>query len=229
MKQSGKPYDIDEIAPGRFVVRDSRANTLLKREGDLEGRLFTLRSWRREGLLARLRERGFRVRTLDDRIRALPPLPTPPDLGDSVWLPLPNDERWSFFDPQRLDWVEAPVATRNGADGCIVREGQVIRRRRGRGTPRYALVALGPALRTIDETAALLYGYAQATQPVLTAHREKEHIILPNCPLPPPYRACVRGLAVDSIGNRLVITPDAWTFVQAVYARLGIRLELAEE
>lgn len=64
MKSADQPYDIDEIAPGRFMVRDPRANTLLKREGDLEGRLFTLRSWRREGLLARLRERGFRVRTL---------------------------------------------------------------------------------------------------------------------------------------------------------------------
>lgn len=224
MKSSERPYDIDEIAPGRFVVRDTRANTLLKREGDLEGRLFTLRSWRREGLLARLRERGFRVRTLEDRIRALPSLPPPLPVGSASWHPIPDGERWSVFDPQRLDWVAAPVETRNGVDGCVVRQGQVIRRRRGRGVPRYALVAAGATLRTIDETEALLRGYAQATTPTVAAQRHGERITLPPQPLPPPYYSLLRSLAVDAVDDRLIITPDAWRLAQAVYARLGVRL-----
>lgn len=226
MKSGEKPYDIDEIAPGRFMVRDSRANTLLKREGDLEGRLFTLRSWRREGLLARLRERGFRVRTLEDRIHALPPLPPPYPAGNTSWHPLPADERWSVFDPQRLDWVPIPEETRNGIVGCVVRQGQVIRRRRGRGIPRYALVAAGATLRSIDETEALLRGYAQARSPVLTARRDGERILLPAQPLPPPYRSLLRSLAVDTIDGCPVITPDAWLLAQALYARLGVRLVL---
>lgn len=226
MKSSERPYDIDEIAPGRFVVRDARANTLLKREGDLEGRLFTLRSWRREGLLARLRERGFRVRTLEDRIRALPPLPPLLPAGSASWHPLPDGERWSVFDPQRLDWVAAPVETRNSLDGCVVRQGQVIRRRRGRGVPRYALVAAGAALHTIDETEALLHGYAQAVKPTLAAQRNRERIALPPQPLPPPHYTLLRSLAVDTVDDRLIITPDVWLLAQAVYARLGVRLVL---
>lgn len=227
MKSREKPYDIDEFAPGRFVVRDSRANTLLKREGDLEGRLFTLRSWRREGLLARLRKRGFRVRTLEDRIRALPSLPPPFPMGDASWHPLPHAERWSVFDPQRLDWVPLPEEMRDGVVGCVVRQGQVIRRRQGRGVPRYALVAAGATLRTIDETEALLRGYAQAMTPNLTAQRDGDRILLPAQPLPPPHRSLLRSLAVDTIGDRLVIAANAWPLVQAIYARLGVHLALA--
>lgn len=224
MKSADQPYDIDEIAPGRFMVRDPRANTLLKREGDLEGRWFTLRSWRREGLLARLRERGFRVRTLEDRIRALPPLPPRQPWGSASWHPLPDGERWSVFDPQRLDWVATPVETRNGLDGCVVRQGQVVRRRRGRGVPRYALVAAGATLRAINETEALLCGYAQAMTPTLAARRDGDRILLPAQPLPLPHRRLLYGLAVDIVDHRPVITPDAWPLAQAIYERLGVRL-----
>ncbi|ABU59712.1 hypothetical protein [Roseiflexus castenholzii] len=228
MKSIDRPYDIDEIAPGRFVVRDTRANTLLKREGDLEGRLFTLRSWRRDGLLARLRERGFRVRTLEDRVRALPPLPPPVPAGVAFWHPLPDNERWSVFDPQRLDWVPVPEETRNGVVGCVVRQGQVIRRRRGRGVPRYALVAAGAMLRTINETEALLRGYAQAATPTLAARCDGARLVLPAHPLPPPHRSLIHSLAVDTADNCPVIMPDAWTLAQAIYARLGVRLVLSK-
>jgi hypothetical protein len=176
MEREGKPYDIEEIAPGRFIVRDPRAKTILKGEGDLEGQFFTLRSWRREGLLARLRGRGFRVLTIEDRIRHLPPLPAPLPTGSPFWLPLPDDERWSVFDPQHLDWIPVPVEIRDGIAGCVIRQGQVIRRRRGRGVPRYALVAEGATLRTIDETEALLHGYARATPVRLTARRDGERM-----------------------------------------------------
>lgn len=229
MAREGKPYDIEEMTPGRFFVRDPRAHTILKREGDLEGQFFTLRSWRREGLLARLRGRGFRVLTLEDRIRYLPPLPPPLPVGPQFWLPLPDDERWSVFDPQRLDWVPVPVEVRDGITGGVVRQGQVIRRRRGRGAARYALVAAGATLRTVDEAAALMHGYAGVTMGRLTAQREGERIVLPAHPLPPPHRHLLRRMAVGTTDRCLVIEPKAWALVQEIYAHLGILLTLESQ
>ncbi|MBO9326601.1 MAG: hypothetical protein J7463_14875 [Roseiflexus sp.] len=229
MEREGKPYDIEEIAPGRFIVRDPRANSILKGEGDLEGQFFTLRSWRREGLLARLRERGFRVLTLEDRIRHLPPLPPPLPVGSPFWLPLPDNERWSVFDPQRLDWIPVPVEVRNEIAGGVIRQGQVIRRRRGRGIPRYALVTAGATLRTIDETGALIRGYAGATPARLKARRDGERIVLPAHPLPPPHRRLLRRMAMDTVDHCLVIEPKAWALVQEIYARLGVLLSLERQ
>ena len=229
MEHEGKPYDIEEIAPGRFIVRDPRAKTILKGEGDLEGQFFTLRSWRREGLLARLRGRGFRVLTLEDRIRRLPPLPAPLPTGSSFWLPLPDDERWSVFDPQHLDWIPVPVEVRDGIAGGVIRQGQVIRRRRGRGVPRYALVAAGATLRTIDETGALMRGYAGATPTRLKARRDGERIVLPAHPLPPPHRRLLSRMAIDTVDRCPVIELKAWTPVQEIYARLGVLLSLEKQ
>jgi hypothetical protein len=229
MEREGKPYDIEEIAPGRFIVRDPRANTILKREGDLEGQFFTLRSWRREGLLARLRGRGFRVLTIEDRIRHLPPLPAPLPTGSPFWLPLPDDERWSVFDPQHLDWIPVPVEVRDGIAGGVIRQGQVIRRRRGRGVPRYALVAAGATLRTIDETGALMRGYAGATPARLKARRDGERIVLPAHPLPPPHRRLLSRMAIDTVDRCPVIELKAWTPVQEIYARLGVLLSLEKQ
>lgn len=223
-----RPYDLDELAPGRFIIRDPRAITLLKTEGDLEGRMFTLRSWRREGLLARLRERGFRVRTLDDRVRALPEPPPAPPIGAAVWRPLASDERWSMFDPRRLDWVPLEVELRDQAPGVLVRAGCVVRRRRGRRAPVFAVAGPGMALYPVDETEALLLGYAQAAEyaPVLRARKDGERVILPPHPLPRPQRDFLRGLALDG-ADGLVIASGAWPLAQEVYAGLGIRLELA--
>ncbi len=226
--RTDRRYDIDEVTPGRFVVRNLRAAPLLKTEGDLEGRLFTLHSQRRDGLLARLRERGLRVRTLDDRIRTLPRLPHPPVPDAGAWQPLPPDERWSVFDPSHLDWIPATVEDRDGQAMVFVHAGQIVRRRRGRRAPAYALVEPGAGLRTIDETAALLLGYAQAAPatPVLQARRDGERIVLPLHPLPPPHHAFLRGLA-ETRRDGLAIEHRAWMLAQAVYASLGVRLELA--
>ena len=38
-------YDVEEISPGRFLVRDNRANGILKTEGELDGNRFRLTSW----------------------------------------------------------------------------------------------------------------------------------------------------------------------------------------
>jgi len=194
MEREGKPYDIEEIAPGRFIVRDPRAKTILKGEGDLEGQFFT-------------------------------PLPT----GSPFWLPLPDDERWSVFDPQHLDWIPVPVEMRDGIAGCVIRQGQVIRRRRGRGVPRYALVTEGATLRTIDETEALIRGYAGATPARLTARRDGERIVLPAHPLPPPHRRLLRRMAIDTLDDCLVIETKAWALAQEIYAGLGVLIILEKQ
>ena len=58
------PFDLEEIAPNRFLVHNVRATGLLKGEGSIDGRLFELTTWRREGLLGRLllARRGFPLR-----------------------------------------------------------------------------------------------------------------------------------------------------------------------
>src|SRR5215218_5798417 len=80
--------DLEEIAPNRFLVHTPRINALIKGEGTIAGRMFELTGWRRDGLIARLRERGFEVRTLDNQLDKLPgPPPAPPILAPG-WRPL---------------------------------------------------------------------------------------------------------------------------------------------
>src|SRR5258705_8288105 len=88
LKRQRRPgIDLEEIAPNRFMIHTQRTQALLSDEGTITGRLFELTTWRREGLLARLRERGFRVRTLADMTAALPAPPPPPPIGGAGWRP----------------------------------------------------------------------------------------------------------------------------------------------
>src|SRR5262245_39863404 len=90
------PPDIEEIAPGRFIVRDLRAMPILKGEGEIHGHIFTLTSWRRAGLLARLRAIDLTVSAIEDQTSALPELPAAPVLGPVVWHALATpQERYS--------------------------------------------------------------------------------------------------------------------------------------
>src|SRR5215468_5208634 len=108
--------DIEEIAPGRFLIHDPQVGGLLKGEGTLSGRLFELTTWRREGLLARLRERGFRILTLDDLAALLPGLSRPPPIGGPGWRPFSSTiEQISHFDLRNLRWRALAPDTRAGA------------------------------------------------------------------------------------------------------------------
>jgi hypothetical protein len=230
--QAGRQgIDLDEIAPDRFLVHNTRANATLKGEGDLSGRLFELTSWRREGLLARLRERGFSVRTLADRIAALPALPAPPSLGEPAWRPLSSPiEQFSMFDPPTLHWRPVEAESRAGQAGVMLQAGWVLRRRKGRGQPSFfvAFKERGGniGLRALDETKAVLAGYAQALahdpRPWL-AERHQDAIALPDVELPPPHRELLRLLARDS-GEGLVVDQQAWPLARALYERLGVWL-----
>lgn len=81
-RRPGAPADLEEVRPDLFVVHNPAAGPVLRGEGLREGDRFRLTSWRREGLVARLRDRGFVVLTLTDQIAALPPLPVAPSPGE---------------------------------------------------------------------------------------------------------------------------------------------------
>ena len=53
--------DLEEVRPHIFQIHYPRVVSTLKGEGVINGQQFELTSWRREGLLARLRERGSRI------------------------------------------------------------------------------------------------------------------------------------------------------------------------
>src|SRR5215211_386143 len=166
MRQSSRharrgSLDMDEIAPNHFLVHNSHVTSVLKGEGLVKGRFFELTTWRREGLLARLRERGFTVRTIADRLASLPEPPTPPPIGGVGWRPLTHTiEQISNFDLQRLRWHPLAPQTRDGVTGVLIYDGWALRRRKGRGSASFYLAfkersgTIG--LRALDETTAVL-------------------------------------------------------------------------
>lgn len=223
--------DLEEIAPDQFLIHTARIKILLKDEGDISGRLFTLTTWRRDGLLARLRARGFTVQTLADRIEQLPPLPDPPPFGEAHWRPLSSPiERFSMFGIESLRWEPIAAEEHDGVRGVMLRSGAVLRRRKGRGLASFYLAVAEPAsvgLRALDETVALLTGFAQAAAhgTVLEAQRENDHFRLPDVELPPPYRVLIQRIATSN--DTFLVDQQGWPLAQELFAHLGVRLTAA--
>jgi hypothetical protein len=230
-RQRRPAIDLEEIAPDRFLVHNPRVTELLKGEGTLSGRLFELTTWRREGLLARLRGRGLQVRTFADLVAALPVPPPPPPINGmgrrSLTSPI---EQISHFDFRRLRWHPLAPDRRDGTLTVVVYDGWVLRRRKGRGRASYhlAFVERGGdiGLKPLDETEALLAGYAQAMalddRPLLV-ERRSDLLLLPDIEVPPPHRALLRRITTESDEGPLV-DEGWWPLVQQVFRRLGVRL-----
>jgi hypothetical protein len=226
---------MEEIAPNRFLIHDTRIHAVLKGEGEIDGRLFDLTTWRRDGLLARLRERGFAVRTLADRINALPHPPAPPPIGAPLWRPFASAiEQFNHFDLRRLRWHPLTPDTRDGVRGVVVYDGWVLRRRKGRAMSSFYLAFKerggGAGLRSLEETKAMLTGYAQALaldpRPWLVEERGDE-LLLPDVELPPLYHAVLAILARESAEGWLV-DRHGWPLAQALFERLGARLRVVD-
>jgi hypothetical protein len=221
---------MDEVAPGRFVVQHPQLRGLLKGEGTFQGRLFTLTSWRREGLIARMRQRGFRVRTLEDALAELPTPPPPPRPGPAAWRPLAAHERFSRFDTETFTWVPLEVKARDGVPGVLLRAGWVLRRRKGRGGPSSYYLAVsageGVGLHGLGETDALLAGYAAALavddRPLVVEQRG-DRLLLPDVELPPPHRALLERIAADGPDGPTV-DQHGWPLARALFERLGVGL-----
>jgi hypothetical protein len=216
------------------MVNDPRTRPLLKGEGEFKGQVFELTSWRREGLLARLRGQGFTVRTLADQVAKLPlPPPRPVPIRDAALRPLTSEiDRFSYFDPLALSWVHVEPQEAHGEQVVMLREGWVVRRRRGRGASSFHQVFIerggGVGLRPLGETEALLAGYAQATAShsrEIAARRAGKEYLLPDLELPQPYQAV--------LGRFAKLTPEGWRVMerglplaQELYARLGLLLTI---
>lgn len=231
IKSQRPAADLEEIGPGRFLIREPGVIAVLKGEGEISGRTFVLTSWRREGLLARLRQRSFRVRTLADRIAALPAPPRPPAIGQRGWRTLHNSiEQISYFDPRDLCWRPVADEERGGERGVFLRAGWVVRRRKGRGHATYclALITRGERIefKALDEEKALLLGYAQALalddRPLVVEKRGKD-LLLPDADLPPSYREVLQVFATKT-NEGFVVDQRNWPLAQELFAHLGVRL-----
>jgi hypothetical protein len=233
-KQRRPSLDLEEIAPSRFFIHNQQIRWLLKGEGTFSGPFFELSTWRREGLLARLRERGFDIRTLGDLAAALPAPPAdPPPIGGVGWRPLASAlERVSHFDLRNMRWRSLAPERRDGVEGVAIYSGWVLRRRKGRGPASYyigrAERAGGVGLQPIDETKAILIGYAQALEldnrPLL-AERHDDKILLPDVDLPPPHRALIQRFGIQH-NSRLLVDEQMWPLAQEIFGRLGVLLRI---
>jgi hypothetical protein len=222
--------DLEEIRPQTFVIRDRDMHPILKGEGHVKGVMFELTTWRRDGLLARLREHGYLVRTLEDQIRALPGLPPTALPGDAVDYPVSGTTRLSHFDPLALAWVPDDPRPQAGQQVVTLCIGWVVRRRQGRGSATFAQVRREGndqvGFITLDATRALMSGYAQAAalQPAtLHAHSDKQHYYLPDLELPAPHAAILQRLGTR--GERgWQVEKRSWPLARSVYAALGMQL-----
>lgn len=220
-RRPGAPADLEELRPNRFVVHNPLAGVVLRGEGERDGDRFTLTTWRREGLLARLRARQFKVLTLADQIAALPGLPAAAPLGPPQLRPLARGERVSLF-VGPTGWQPAPPAPDAPAT-VLLRPGQVIRRRKGRGPADYFLVAPG-TLRPLAEDEALRHGYARVAHEgpaVVALALDEAGSLLPDLPLPAAHRALLGRLAERTPAGWRV-PPDAVAHVEALLTRLGL-------
>lgn len=234
-KKRRSSFDLEEIRPHRFLIHNPAVRPTLKGEGEINGNVFDLTSWRRDGLLARLRNQGHAVSTLADQVSKLPNLPPPAPLGAEALRPLSNTiDRYSYFDPLALAWVPVEPRDEGGQRVVALRDGWVVRRRRGRGLASYHRAFVersgGVGLRPLDELEALLAGYAQATANggrELLVRREGKEYLLPDVVLPRPFE--------EVLGHFAKQTPAGWRvaergapLAQDLFAHLGLLLRVLE-
>lgn len=220
---------VEEVSPDRYVIRDPRARPILNGEGELRGPIFELRSWRRDGLVARLRKIELAVLTLEDQIAGLPPLPADTGAHACGWRALSSaSERFSSFDHTSLTWAPILPTLRDGQAGIAAAAGQPLRRRKSRGASDFFLAAEerggGLALRPVDEALALLAGYAivqRAGAPIVRLARHGDQVQIPLIDLPPPHRELLARCATHTRDGWLT-SGRGWDLAQALLGRLGL-------
>jgi hypothetical protein len=235
MSINWQPPDFDEVRPDRFIIHNDKLRPFLKGEGVTAGKFFELVTWRREGLLARLQTRGFNVRTLADRIAALPVLPVvhPPGPIGVRALSHPK-ERIAIFDQQHLHWRDLPIEDQHGKPIVRMQANQALRRRKSRGHADYytAILVHGGQINLlpIKETDALLHAYAQIALNDLPASiqyiEQVDAYFVPQrqAILPPPHREILNLLSKDN-AERWTIPLSAKSMAKEVFAKLGLRLQ----
>lgn len=224
--------DLDEIRPDRFVIHNDKIRPLLKGEGVTVGKFFELGTWRRDGLIARLRERTFNVRTIDDRIAGLGAIEPQPLGGEGMRVLSQAKERIATFDREELRWRDVPMEQVDGQSIVRLRAGQALRRRKSRGKGDYYLATLSGQseinLLPVGETQAVLYGYAEISLdgPVVlhySATAETTHLAQRTIVLPPPHQSVLELLTLQ--GPPWTFPATALPLATEIFARLGVTLQ----
>lgn len=184
-RRPGAPADFEEIRPNLFLIHNPALSPVLRGEGEREGFQFHLTSWRREGLLARLANRGFVTLTIADRIAALPPPPIVSP-GALHTIHVAPKQQLSLLD------LNVPGGWRgllpSPAGAVTLAEGQIVRRRRGRGPAEYLRIT-PTGWQTVPADEALLTAYGQLIDPPpISLTSVDGGWLLPELPLPSMYR-----------------------------------------
>jgi hypothetical protein len=227
--------DLDEIRPDRFIINNDKVRPLLRGEGVTVGRFFELVTWRREGLIARIRVRGFNVRTLADRVAALRGVkPVAPLGAEGIRLLSHPKEHIAIFDRAQLHWHDLRVIEHGGKPAVRLRAGAALRRRKGRGHADYYIATLSNDdqinFLPTKEVSALLHAYGQIAQSdtpaVLYYRAADETYLIPQhqALLPPPHRDVLQMLCYES-AEPWTVPAIAFDYVQAVFAKLAIQLQ----
>lgn len=225
------------MRPGLFVLTNPDIAQVLRGEGEITGSFFRITTWRRDGLIARLQQRGFTTRTIDERLEALPrPASTPPPLGTLLLRDIAGERgTYSIFDADTLRWQELNPQQQGEAQLIALRQELVVRRRRGRGNASYYRVVdvAGQAeLQPMAEDRAILLAFAQATAdgpPTLVVRRRETGYLLPKASLLPPEYRTFLGLLGEPTADGLLIPKENWPLAKRAYERLGLRPVIAKE
>ena len=234
MTQPWQPPDLDEIRPDRFIINNDKLRPVLRGEGVTVGKFFELVTWRREGLIGRIRMRGFNVRTLEDRVTALRGIKhvDPPGPEGARVLHHPK-ERIAHFDSTRLHWCDLPTVDHGGKPAVRIASNIAIRRRKSRGHADYYITA--PVVNgeinflPTKEIAALIHAYSQIAQehpPVLRYTLADDIYSIPRqqAQLPEPHQEVLDMLAVDKAEPWRIPAPVI-ELAAGVFAKLGIDLQ----
>ncbi len=233
-----QPPDLDEVRPDRFVINNNKIRPFLKGEGVTVGRFFELGTWRREGLIARLRERGFNVRTLSDRIAALPRIRDVGPPGAEGVRYLAPREQVAVLDTDTLRWNELPVIDQAGKPAIRIRANVALRRRKGRGRADHYISALARTgtinLLPASETDALVHAYGQiaanGAPRMLQVINAGDRLIVPQrqAILPPPHTDVLDRLAIED-ADRWTFASSVMSLVETTLATLGLALTSARD
>jgi hypothetical protein len=230
---------LEEYAPNHFMVHDIRVRPFIRGEGDVEGNRFVMTSWRRDGLMARLAERGLVMVTIESLTESLPPLPAPSPIADEArWQPLGHpSERWSFYDPRQRAVVACETVTHADQQGVWLYPGCMVRRRRGRGQAEWYRSQPQGAhtiqYTLLDEDSALLQGLAQAStythEPIAVRAGENDAVVVTIPLLPQAHQAVLaRCATTDRDGLVWQCHPDHLHLVVGVLARVDLVLTNSE-
>lgn len=220
-RRPGAPADFEEIRPNLFLIHNPALGPVLRGEGEREGFHFHLTSWRRAGLLGRLANRGFVTLTIPDRIAALPAPPSA-QLGPLRRLTISAKQQFSVLDLALPNgWRSLPTTP----DGALeLPEGQIVRRRHGRGPADYLrITATGWQALPADE--AILAAYGQLPDPpTLRLSPTAEGWILPDIPLPEAYRNVLGMIAQPHPAGWLLAGELEREWGEMVVAKLGVKI-----